>query len=162
QVEDEELLVAAFEQTPPTAQPWVSGGTMAPTSVTRLGLSALLVGTMRSAEDKPSIIPPLPASTAKEAVLVPPHIPHSEFKLGPIKIEPAPLLGYPVEVADYTFEVVARLGRAADEVQRVEIWSLDPSGLPNETADGENRLNVFHRRRSLGHKELRDQEAIQK
>ena len=65
-------------------------------------------------------------------------------------------------VTDHTVEVLKRLHRAANEVKRLEILSLDPALTPGDERKVLNNPSVFHGFSTLGRAFLNNNDEIQK
>lgn len=125
-------------------------------------IAAMLAKLAWGASDLPSVA--LPAVTLKDAKQPrAPAIPEKKLILPAL---PATVSGLspqePVETYS-VIEVLKRIQRAAMEVRRVEVWSLDPSVAPSrEIKKAHTQSIVFHDFHVLGREVLKDQEAGQK
>ena len=130
------------------------------TPITLLGLLQFQVAL--AASEIP--LPTPPAVTAKEIILrKKPVIPERQTTIYALaKRQPLILRDFPSSYVDHTVDVIARLQRAAKNVRSVELWSLDPAVRVDEKEITKAPSVHFHQNHPLGHKELKDDETIQR
>lgn len=106
--------------------------------------------------------PPAPGAVAESLTEVGPRAPQREFKVPELPRSIPRLRDHPLPVEVDTVKVLRRLQRAADEVRRIEVWSLDPSISPDQEKTHRSRPYRFHEFHSIGREEMKDKDAAQK
>jgi hypothetical protein len=130
--------------------------------MSRFMIAALLFTSAGHAAVDPLPITPTPISAKEGSTDVKPKLVERELTVPDLPVRIPRLPDQSFTVVDHTVEVVARLQRAAKEVTRLEVWSLDPSVLPTPADEKSDSPPRFHTFRSLGREDLKDAEEIQK
>lgn len=109
----------------------------------------------------PAQVPPPPVATKEPKISVTPKV---DDKSRPVVFSaPWPLLSRQLpKYVDRADDVIERIHRALKEIRLLELWSLDPSVLPEQEKLNPSRPYRFHEFHSIGREELKGADAMQK